>query len=182
MALDIHDKLQIDTSIKLTFPGVDIKEIKFTKQIEVEESSRKRVIVEPAPADPDLCGMATAIKTDGNPSMDPAKQDIVLIVVKLAKLDANKGILPVLIGNKPFRPADAPKDKDSFKLEGEGSVAFWQTEGDKFKVVSDTSPVYVFNPNKVQVVLDIYYGIAKAAGGGAGKGDVKKDDKKPQGM
>ncbi len=157
MALDIHDKLQIDTSIKLAFPGLDIKEIKQSVQIDVEETSRKRVIIPPAKAE--VCGKAPVIPAGGKPTV-PKEQDIVLIVVKLAKLDANKGVLPVLVSNKEFQPAQSDA---SFKLEGDATVAFWRSPSDKFKIVCDDKPLFVFNPNKVDVILDIYYGVSKAA-------------------
>lgn len=103
-------------------------------------------------------------------------------MVKLAKLDANKGVLPVLVSNRVFQPA---QPEASFKLEGDGTVAFWKPASDKFKILSDVDPLFVFNPNKVDVVLDIYYGVSKAAPAPAvipAKDDGKKDDKKPQGM
>jgi hypothetical protein len=155
MANDIFDKLQIETTIKLTFPGLDIKEIKQSVPIVVEETTRKRLTV----------GGNSLGPVAGTPATD-ADRELVMVVVKLAKLDTNKGIQPVLVSNTAFQPAV----DGSFKLEGDGSVAFWKGAGSKFKI--NTPPLYAFNPNPTDVVLDVYVGFVaipkpKPGAGGA---------------
>jgi hypothetical protein len=150
MADDIYDKLQIDSSIKLTFPGIDIKEIKQTKSFPVPETARKRVQI--LATDPDA--LVATLVDGGFPALEKTRA-FVLIVVKLAKLDQNKGIQPVLVGNTAFHPANPDH---SSKLEGDGSVAFWKDGPEKFKITDGKWPVYVFNPNSTPVVLEIAYG------------------------
>src|SRR5262245_58396209 len=116
---DSFDKLQIDKSVKLAFPGIDIKEIKQSTTLKVGESRRLRTSVDPNGDDKCLDLDPISLST-----IDKS-QEFVLIVVKLPKVDANKGILPLYVSNDKFMPADADK---KFKLEGDGSVAFWKSK------------------------------------------------------
>lgn len=148
---DYFDKLRVETSIKLAFPGIDIKEIKQSASITVEELTRRRIEI--LPSDP----CAAGVHVDAITVPDIGKSTFAMIVVKLARLDANKGIQPLFVANAGFLPVEA--DKMAFKLEGEGSVTFWKPAAPRFE--APAGPIFVFNPNKSNVILDIHYGITK---------------------
>src|SRR5262249_12399238 len=103
MASDIYDKLLIESSIKLTFPGIDIKEIKLSTPVEVQELTRRRVAIDYTSSD--LCTVAKELIDGSFPKLD-GEHDFVLIVVKLAKVDSNKGLQPVFVGSSEFKPTD----------------------------------------------------------------------------
>ncbi len=156
MAADYYDKLQIDTTVKLAFPGIELKEVKLPGAIPVEISTKRRMEISQT-AKGDVCQNAELIKEF--PALD-AKDEFVLIVVKMPKIDANKNaVKPVYVGNVEFKPNECDK---CFKLEGDAPIAFWKTPVEKVQTNPDRAkPLYVFNPNLEPVVLDVFFGSSK---------------------
>lgn len=158
-----HDKLKIETSIKLDCPGIEIKEIKQSNTIEVQEPTRRRVEISGNQLQ-NLCALPVAV--GDVPSID-AKKEFVLITVRLAKQDANKGVQGVFVGNNAkFNPGIIEEYQ---KIEGDNTAAFWKGASGKFSIPVQSVPpaasvpagtLYVVNPNKTPVILEINYGIS----------------------
>jgi hypothetical protein len=101
----------------------------------------------------------------------------VLLVLKLATVPGNAGIQPVYVSNKSFNPFD-PRN-GAQKLDKDITAEFWSKatgQPDGIPPGDADARFYYYNPNAVDVVVDLIVGYrnppagSTTSGGGGGGG------------
>ncbi len=184
--------LTVEASFKFTFPDFPIKDVKLVTSDVVDDVRLMRAVLRqarrgdynaspyqmPKPeggTPPAAGGDGDQAQGNADAKAEPVPPQVNLMVVKLAQVPANKVIQPVTVHTMPFDSRN-PKT-GAYVLTGDSQATFWAAHvGDLsgdiligFPPNSDGS-FYYYNPNTVDVIVDLIVGTAS----GQGKSDHKK--------
>ncbi len=156
---DTPDKLQfsVEATYKFTFPDLVIKDVKQTTSTSFDKFGKVRIKI------PKLADAQVITSKAIDPIQDLAKANVMLLVVKIANVDANKGIQPVLVRNEQFSTVNPANP--AVKVLGDTAATFWVAK--VLNTPIGLSPpanglFHYVNPNSTDVYVDVFFGYDQA--------------------